>query len=530
MSDPAADAPFDSPVTLDGRPLTIDEIESVARGHRPVELAEASRRAMDRARAIVEAAAVGPDAVYGVNTGFGSLSRQRIDADAIADVQINIVRSHAAGVGAPLPKDLVRAMMVLLAASLARGRSGARPLVVDGLLAMLAADITPVVPGVGSVGASGDLAPLSHVALALIGEGPVTHAADPNPMPAADAMRACGISPVALGAKEGLALLNGTHLMAAMGALAVADAERLIDASIGAAAMAVDASRASAGPFDARIHAARTQPGQQRVASALRTMLAGSAILESHRVDDPRVQDPYCLRCIPQVIGAVVDAVASVRTVIDRELGAVTDNPLVFLDDDAANAPVSGDIVSGGNFHGMPLAIALDHLSIALCHLAGISERRTYWLLAAADPQNPLPPHLSPVPGLHSGLMITQYTAAACVNELQVLAAPASVGNIPTSAGIEDYNSFGPTAGHQARQAIERVRTVIAIEMLVMSEGLDGQRPERSGAHVEDLHTRIRTHVPRLVADRPPSPDIAVLEAHIATGGLASGAWSAAEA
>lgn len=509
---PAASGP---PVRLDGRPLSIDDIVRVARHGARATLDEAAVPAIDAARRLVADRAVGPDPIYGLNTGFGSLSRERIDPAGIRTVQVNLVRSHAAGVGEPLEVEVVRAMMLLLAASLARGRSGARRELIDTLLSMLAADIHPVVPSIGSVGASGDLAPLAHVAMALIGEGEVL--VPGGTRSAADAMSDAGITPIVLEAKEGLALLNGTHLMAGLGALLVADSERLLDAAIGAAAMSVDACRATDAPFDARIHEARGQLGQIEVAAAVRALIDGSEILADHRVDDPRVQDPYCLRCIPQVLGAVSDALAHVRTIVTRELGAVTDNPLVFVDG------AGGDIVSGGNFHGMPLAIALDHLAVLLVHLAGISERRTYWILSARDPENPVQPYLSRVPGLQSGLMIAQYTAAACCNELQQIANPASVGNVPTSAGIEDYNSFGPAAAFKARRGVERARAVVAIEYLAMAEGLDCQRPLRSGAGVERRHAIVRAAVSRLQDDRPPSPDIEAISALIAGGALREG-------
>ena len=283
--------------------------------------------------------------------------------------------------------------------------------------------------------------------------------------------------------------------------------------------MAVDACRATDVPYDSRIQLVRGQPGQLEVAARLRRLLHGSAIVAAHRDDDPRVQDPYCLRCVPQVLGAAMDGITQVRRVIEDELGAVSDNPLVFSPEPGGD-PATGEILSGGNFHGMPLAIALDHLALCLCHVAGIAERRIYWILAAHDSENPVRPYMSPRPGLHSGLMIAQYTAAACCNELQRLAAPASVGNVPTSAGIEDYNSFGPAAGFKARQALERARTVVAIEYLVMAEGLEYQRPLRSGDGVERLHERVREVVPRLTADRPPAPDIAALERRLAEHGL----------
>ena len=496
---------------LTGEPLSIEDVVEVARGGRPVSLSPASAESVADGRAIVDAAADGVDPVYGINTGFGSLSRHRVEPAETAEIQRNLLRSHAAGVGEPLEAEVVRAMMLLLAGSLARGHSGIRVVVIESLVSLLNADITPIVPSKGSVGASGDLAPLAHAALALIGEGDVMLAED-GPMPAAEALERADIPAITLAAKEGLALINGTHLMAGTLALACHDMDVLVQTAIGAAAMSLDACRGSAGPLDARIHAARKQPGQQRVAELVRSFLAGSTILEHHREDDPRVQDPYCLRCIPQVLGAVLDTLSHVRSVVSDELGAVTDNPLIFRDPDV--------ILSGGNFHGMPLAIAADTAKIAMCHIAGIAERRIFWLLSGRDTENPVPMYLSSCPGLHSGLMIAQYTAAALCNELQVLATPASVGNVPTSAGIEDYNSMGATSARHLRESVTMATQVVAIELMVAAEGLEHQRPLQSGNCVEQLHASVRSLVPSLTADRPPSYDIEAIAEGIVDSAL----------
>jgi histidine ammonia-lyase len=453
--------------------------------------------------------------MYGVNTGFGSLSRVRIPADQIRQVQRNLVRSHAAGVGEPLPDDAVRAMLLILAASLSRGMSGVRVEVVQTIMDLLNHDITPIVPSRGSVGASGDLAPLSHAALLLLGEGEAMRKGQrvSGDMALADA----GIRPLTLESKEGLALINGTHMMAAIGSLALCDVDRLCDTAIRSAAMAIDACRATDAFLDDRLHAARPQPGQRSVAKQLRELLQGSTVLTAHKEHDPRVQDPYCLRATPQVLGAAFDAINFVRVVFENELSAVTDNPLVFAPQ--ASSPISqASVVSGGNFHGMPLAIALDTLKIALTHIAGIAERRINWLLTASDSENPVNAYLSPQPGLHSGLMIAQYTAAACCNELQTLAHPASVHNIPTSAGMEDYNSMGATSAHHARAAVDLASQVIAIELLVMAEAMEYQRPHRSGEGVERAYELVRTVVPRFTEDRPPAPDIAKLAQLIRSG------------
>lgn len=499
---------------IDGGPLTVDEVASVARAGRRVELGDEARRRIAAGRSVIDRRAAGDDAIYGVNTGFGSLSRVRIPAEHVRDVQRNLIRSHAAGVGEPLKKPMVRGMMLLSAASLARGHSGVRVELIEAILALLNAGVTPVVPSRGSVGASGDLAPLAHMALVLIGEGFAESAG--VVMPGGFALRTRDLGALELDAKEGLALINGTHFMAACGALALDDLGRLLDAAVVANALSIDASRATDRFLDERLHAARGQPGQIAVAARLRELLAGSAILPAHRENDPRVQDPYCLRASPQVLGAAFDCIAYVRGAIQRELGAVTDNPLVF----SSHASDDGDLVSGGNFHGMPLAIPLDALTIALCHVAGIAERRVNWIVSAFDRENPVPAYLSPQPGLHSGLMIAQYAAAACVNEMMTLAAPASVGNIPTSAGIEDYNSMGATAAHQVLRSIDLCTSVVAIELLVATEAMEYQRPLTTGPRLEAALATIRTAVPKLVADRPPAPDIAAIERLVRAGRL----------
>ncbi len=499
-------------VTLDGSPLTIPEVVAVARRGVVPQISKAAEAKMLASRAVVEDIASGTDAVYGLNTGFGSLAQVRIDGTKLQDLQTNIVRSHAAGVGDPLPADVVRAMMCILAASLARGLSGVRPLVVEHILAMLERNLVPEVPSRGSVGASGDLSPLAHIAMTMMGEGRIERAG--NIMATRHAFKATGLAPLVLEAKEGLAILNGTHLMTAAGCLALEDLDRILGAALIATAMSIDGCRASHGPLAAEIHEARRQPGQIEVASTLRRHLKGSTIVAAHAENDPRVQDPYSLRATPQVLGAVLDSLRMVRSTIENELGAVTDNPLVFVDGDDGPA-----IRSGGNFHGMPLAIQLDHLRIATTHLAGISERRVFWVLSGHDQHNPVTPYLAQDPGLQSGLMIAQYTAAACTSELQTLSNPASVANISTSAGIEDYNSMGATGALLTMHATTLVRSVVAIELLVMAQAIEHQRPEVSGDDVETAHRLIRDKVPALTADRAPSPDIRTVE-HLITSGI----------
>ncbi len=495
---------------LDGRALTIGDVLAVARGNGRVVLGATARAAMHQAQALVTAIAAGDRPVYGINTGFGSLSRVRIAPEQTRTLQLNLVRSHASAVGEPLPDDVVRAAMLIGAASLARGHSGARPEIVDLICACLNRGLTPVVPSRGSLGASGDLAPLAHIALVLIGEGRAR--LDGRELPGDAALREAGLEPVQLGPKDGLALLNGTHVMTALGALAVQDAHTLLEAAQVAAAMSLDAALGTPAPLDPRIHALRGQPGQIAVAARLRSLLAGSDLPATHRENDPRVQDPYSLRCAPQVLGAIADGLSYVRGVFDNELGAVTDNPLVFAAD--------GDVLSGGNFHGQPLALALDLLAIALTQLAANSERRTYLLLTAAEPEMKLPAFLSGGSGLESGLMIAQYTAAALVNECTVLAHPASVANIPSSAGMEDYNSMGATAALKAHQVLDLARRVVAIELLVAAQALDFHRPLRSGAGVEAVHARLRRSVPFLTHDRVLADDIAAIVGIIESDGL----------
>ncbi len=501
-----------SALVIDGAELSAEDVEDVARRGGKVTLGAPALGRLMASRADLEHAIAAGEVLYGVNTGFGSLSKQRIEGAQLREIQKNLILSHAAGVGEPLPRDVVRAMMLLLVASLSRGFSGVRPVVVERLVSLLNAGVTPCVPSVGSVGASGDLAPLAHAALVLLGEGEAW--VGDQLLSGRQALTHIGCEPLQLEAKEGLALINGTHLMAASAALLLQDLERVGAAAFCAAAMSIDACRGTDAFLDARVHDARRQDGQGRAAERLRSLIGGSQIIPSHLHDDPRVQDPYSLRCAPQVMGAALDALTFVRQIVERELGAVTDNPLVF----AKSTTHERQVVSAGNFHGMPLALALDTSIVAMTYLGGISERRVYYLLAASDAENHLNPHLSPVPGLHSGLMIAQYVAAACQNELIGLSTPASVANIPTSAGMEDYNSMGATSALKARRALERLRQIVAIELLCAAEALEYQRPLQSGAGVEKAHAAVRSVVSRRSADRPPAPDIRALEELIAAG------------
>jgi histidine ammonia-lyase len=512
---------------LTGEPLLIADVVAVARDRRQVALGSQAIERIAGSRALVERIVAEEQVCYGVTTGFGALSKVHIPTAHLSDLQHNLVRSHAAGVGAPLPPDVVRAKILLTAASLARGASGVRRAVVEALLALLNHDIVPLVPSRGSVGASGDLAPLAHIALVLMGEGHAfvskgdwrleigdwsAQPSIPNlqsPISGGEALAHAGLEPLQLEAKEGLALLNGTHLMAGMGALLLHDAWRLLHTAEVAAAISLEGALGTHTALDPRIHALRPQPGQAACAARLRALLHGSEIPQSHR-DDPRVQDPYSLRCIPQVLGAARDSLVYVEQVLANELGAVTDNPLLFVESDM--------VLSGGNFHGQPLATALDLLTIVLAQIAGFSERRTFLLLSAWEPEMHLTPFLTPQPGVQSGLMIAQYTAAALVAEIRALAQPASIASLPTSAGMEDWNSMGATGALQAQQALELAREVVAIELLCAAQALEQHRPLRSGRGVEAAYQRLRARVPALTAARPPSPDIAALARMIADG------------
>jgi len=510
--------PVQTPLRLGADPLTLEAIAEVARGGRPVEVSASARSAMDRARRVVDEVVSAGDAapaVYGVNTGFGALAEVRISADQVAQLQQNLVRSHAAGVGSPLPREAVRAMMLLRAAVLATGRSGARAVCCERLCELLNAGVHPVIPARGSVGASGDLAPLAHLALGMIGEGQAEHRGET--LPAAEALRRAGLAPVVLEAKEGLTLLNGTQHMTAVGGLAVLDAEITCRVADVAGALSLEALKGTARAFDPRVVAARPHPGQIAVATALRALLAGSEIAESHK-DCGKVQDPYSLRCMPQVHGASRDMLAYARTVLEREAQSSTDNPLVFTD-----GPDGDEMISGGNFHGQPVALALDAAALAVAELANISERRVEQLV------NPhlssgLPPFLTPDSGLNSGFMIAQVSAAALVSENKILAHPASVDSIPSSAGREDHVSMGATAALKLAVILDHVRTVLAIELLCAAQGLDLRRPLRTTPRLEGVHAILRARVPAMMVDRPLAPDIAAVRALIDDGSILAAA------
>ncbi|HEY7526592.1 MAG TPA: histidine ammonia-lyase [Candidatus Limnocylindria bacterium] len=494
---------------LTGSDLTVAEVVAVARGRPRVELAPAAAERMRASRAVVEHAVAEGRTVYGVTTGVGDLATVAIQPAQTAELQRNLIRSHAAGVGDPLPAEVVRAMLLLRANALAVGLSGIRPQVVELLIGMLNAGVHPLVPSRGSVGASGDLAPLAHLSLVLIGEGQAW-LDDAGPGPGGEALERAGLHPVELQAKEGIALLNGTQLMAALAALALHDARRLAMSADVIGAMSLEAMQGTAAAFAEALVAARPHPGQMAVAAHLRSLLADSEIAASHAESDHRVQDAYSLRCMPQVHGAVRDALDQLDRVLAIEMNAATDNPLVFP---------SGEVISGGNFHGEPLALAIDYAKAAVTELASISERRSARLVDAH--LSGLPAFLTDAPGLRSGLMIAQYTAAALVNELQTLAHPASVDTIPTSANQEDHVSMGATGALHLREVVDRAEAVLAIEALCAAQGLDFHAPLRPGAGVQHAHARLRALVPHLEEDRSPADDIDQVRELLRAGELA---------
>jgi histidine ammonia-lyase len=501
------------PLLIDGASLTLEDLESVARTRRPVALAPAARDAVSRARRVVDDAVARGEVVYGVTTGFGNFADVVIPAARLHELQLNLVRSHSAGVGEPLPEPETRALMLLRANVLAKGFSGVRLETLDLLVAMLNAGAHPVIPSQGSVGASGDLAPLAHLALGLVGEGPCAYAA--RIMPAAQALTAAGLRPVVLEAKEGLALINGTQLMTAVAGLALAEAWRLARTADVAGALTLDALKGTDVAFDPRIHAARPHPGQAASARNLRKLLAGSPIRESHR-DCGKVQDAYTLRCMPQVHGAVRDALEFAGRAIAIELNAATDNPMVFAD--------TGELLSGGNFHGEPVALAADVLAIAMAELGSISERRIERLVNPA--LSDLPAFLTPEGGVQSGLMIAHVTAAALASENKVLAHPASVDSIPTSANKEDHVSMGATAALKAARAVANTRRILAVEAMAACQALEFLKPLETSPALRAAYARVRATVPAYHQDRILAPEIEKVASVVSEGTLAHDAGS----
>jgi histidine ammonia-lyase len=500
-------------IELDGHHLTLEAIEAVARGT-PVRIAPAARARVARAREFVDDRFASGETIYGVTTGFGRLANISVDpSDAVA-LQVNLVRSHAAGTGPPLAVPAVRAAGVLRANSLSAGHSGVKLETLDLIVAMLERGVTPVVPSQGSVGASGDLAPLAHMTLTLLGEGEAFFGGER--LPSAIALERAGLAPISLGAKEGLALVNGTQVMTGVAALGVLRALRLAAAADLIGAMSLEAYLGTERVFDRRLNDLRPHPGQERVAANLRALLAGSKIVLSH-ADCDRVQDPYSFRCIPVVHGAVRDSLAHVRRVTEIEANSVTDNPLVF--------PEDGEFISGGNFHGEPIALALDFLKIAASELASIAERRLYLLLNAAD--RGLPLFLAHRIGLESGLMIVQYTAAALVNDNKGLAWPSSVDSIPTSAGQEDHVSMGMTSANNLPRVLDNVEGALACELLGALAATDFRRPLQSGRGTQAAHEVARQAIAPWTGDRPPAPDIEAARELIASNRLVAAAESA---
>ena len=514
---------------ISGNDLTLEAVREVAVEGRPVLLASDAREHVSQARAVVESIVAGNQVSYAITTGVGKLSDVRIAGDQIRELQVNLVRSHAVGVGDPLPIAETRAMMLLRANSLAKGHSGVRPLVIDTLCEMLNRKVTPFIPSQGSVGASGDLAPLAHLALVMIGEGECIDTAGARTS-ALDCLRQAQISSLVLEAKEAVSLINGTQAMLAVGTLALLAAETLVDSADVIGAMTLDALRGTDVAFDDRIHRARPHPGQIQSAANLRKMLQGSEIRESHR-ECGRVQDAYSLRCIPQVHGAVRDTLAHCREVFETEANSAVDNPLVFTISDhggtevlARREPSSAtdhaDVISGGNFHGEPIAFALDFLGIALSALAGISERRIERLVNPALNEG-LPPFLAKEAGLNSGFMMPQVTAAALVSENKVLAHPASVDSITTSGNKEDYVSMGMTAALKLRRIVENARSVLAIEAIAAAQALEVIVPLKTSPRAQKAHQAIRSVCPVMNKDRAMYQDFARVAELIQSGKVA---------
>lgn len=496
---------------LNGQPLALGDIDAVALAGWRVEIASQAMSRVAESRKLIEGILAAGDTVYGVNTGFGKLADVRIPGDKLAELQINLVRSHSGGVGEPLAEAEARAMLLLRANVLAKGFSGVRPELLELLAGMLNTGVHPVIPEKGSVGASGDLAPLAHLALVAVGEGEAFYRGER--IAGAEALRRTGLKPMQLTAKEGLALLNGTQAMTAVGALAASRAVRVTELCDLSGAMSLEALKGTPAAFDERIHQARPHAGQIASAAHLLRLLEGSEIRESHREHDSRVQDAYCLRCMPQVHGAVRGVLEHVVGVLETEAGSATDNPLVF----PGAKGMQGAVISGGNFHGAPLSYAFDYAALAMTDLAGITERRVDRLLNP-DINEGLPAFLSTDPGLSSGFMIAQIVAAALINECQVLSHPSSTGSIPTDGGKEDHVSMGMTGAIKLRQVVEHTERILAIELMCAAQALEFRRPLKSSVPIERAHDEVRKVVPRLERDRALAPDIDALSKAIRAG------------
>ncbi len=489
--------------------LSLEELQAIHAGGQPLVMDPAALPRTLASAAVVQRAAAGDAPVYGVNTGFGKLASTRISAEDLAALQCNLIRSHSVGVGEPLAPGVMRLMLATKAASLARGHSGVRPVVIDTLLAVHNAGVVPYVPSQGSVGASGDLAPLSHMTLALMGEGEFL--VEGQRQPAAEVLRAKGIAPLQLQAKEGLALINGTQTSTALALHALFSFEPVLEAALVVGALTVDAARGSDGPFDPRIHALRGQPGQIDVARYYRALLAGSAIRKSHEEGDDRVQDPYCLRCQPQVVGACLDQLRHAALVLLREANAVTDNPLGFAED--------SNMSSGGNFHAEPVALAADAMACAIAEVGAIAERRIAMLIDSGVSR--LPPFLTANAGLNSGFMIAHVTAASLASENKSLAHPASVDSLPTSANQEDHVSMATFAARRLQPMIANVAHILGIELLAAAQGVEFLRPLTSSPALEQVHALLRGQCPAMMQDRYLAPDIATAGGLVRSGELA---------
>ncbi len=487
--------------------LTLAQLAAVRRGGARLAVPDAARRRMTESLRVVETIAAGEAPIYGINTGFGRLAQSRIAAADLATLQRNLILSHSAGVGSPLDDAVVRLTLALKATSLAAGASGVRPQLADALVALYHADALPVIPAQGSVGASGDLAPLAHLAGVLLGFGKVR--LRERTLPAAAGLAAAGIAPIELQAKEGLALINGTQVSTALALTGLSAIERAFRAAIVAGALSVEATKGSHRPFDARINALRRQPGQIEVALLFCALLSSSPLNASHQGPDcDRVQDPYSLRCQPQVMGAVLDQMRNAARTLCIEANGVTDNPLVLTD--------TGEILSGGNFHAEPVAIAADVLAIVAAEVGAMAERRVALLMDAS--LSGLPPFLVARPGLNSGFMIAHVTAAALASENKTLAHPASVDSLPTSANQEDHVSMATFAARRLGDMANNITHIVAIELLAAAQGLDFRRPLQSAGPIEEAHALIRAHVPHLDVDRPMAPDIAAIAALLRSG------------
>jgi histidine ammonia-lyase len=499
--------------------FSLDQLQAIHAGGVTLTLPPLAYEAVRSSAAVVQRAADGDAPVYGVNTGFGKLANQRISKAQLDALQLNLIRSHSVGVGEPLAPEVVRLMLALKAASLARGHSGVREVVVDTLLAVHNAGLIPYVPSQGSVGASGDLAPLAHMTLALLGEGEMW--VDGKRQSAAAALRQAGIPPLSLGAKEGLALINGTQTSTALALHALLTFEPVLEAALVIGALTVDAARGSDGPFDPRIHALRGQPGQIDVARYYRALLAGSEIRHSHRLGDDRVQDPYSLRCQPQVVGACLDQLRHAALVLLREANAVTDNPLVFAEDDpeSPGGAGRGAMISGGNFHAEPVALAADGMALAIAEVGAIAERRIAMLIDSGVSR--LPPFLTADAGLNSGFMIAHVTAASLASENKSLAHPASVDSLPTSANQEDHVSMATFAARRLQPMIANTAHILGIELLAAAQGIEFLRPMQSSVALEHLHALLRQHIPAMDCDRYLAPDIEHATRLVRDGSLA---------